>query len=165
VSATVSIRLRDATALDVDAIARIEALAFTDPWSRASFASLLGSPHVVFLVAEQCTAPAFSDAPGARGEVAGYVVAWTVADEAEIANVAVAPSLRGRGFGGRLLDAALREVERRGAGAVFLEVRESNAAARALYAARRFVEVGRRRAYYRRPQEDALVLRRDAHPG
>ena len=67
VSATVSIRLRDATALDVDAIARIEALAFTDPWSRASFASLLGSPHVVFLVAEQSTAPAFSDAPGARG--------------------------------------------------------------------------------------------------
>jgi ribosomal-protein-alanine N-acetyltransferase len=144
---------------------RIEAQAFTDPWSRASFASLLGSPHVVFLVAEQSTAPAFSDAPGARGEVAGYVVAWTVADEAEIANVAVAPSLRGRGFGGRLLDAALHEVERRGAGAVFLEVRESNVAARALYAARRFVEVGRRRAYYRRPQEDALVLRRDAHPG
>jgi [ribosomal protein S18]-alanine N-acetyltransferase len=164
VSTTVSVRLRPATAADIDAIARIESLAFTDPWSRASFASLLGSPHVVFLVAEHSTAPSFGDGPGARGEVAGYVVAWAAADQAEIANIAIAPSLRGRGFGGRLLDAAIHDVEQRGATAVFLEVRESNAAARALYAARRFAEVGRRRAYYRRPVEDALVLRRDAHP-
>jgi len=45
---------------------------------------------------------------------------------------------------------------------VYLEVRESNAPARALYAAHGFKEVGRRKQYYRRPVEDAIVLRRDA---
>lgn len=160
-STTIALRLRPATPGDVDAIARIESLAFSDPWSRASFASLLGHAHVIFLVGEHCTAPVFSEAPGARGEVAGYVVAWAAADEGEIANVAVAPSLRGRGFGGRLLDGALRELDTRGVASTFLEVRESNVAARAMYAARRFAEVGRRRGYYRRPLEDALVLRRD----
>lgn len=161
VSTETALRLRPATTGDVDAIARIESLAFSDPWSRASFASLLGHAHVVFLVGEHRTAPAFVDGAGARGEVGGYVVGWTAGDEAEIANIAVAPSLRARGFGGRLLDGALRELETRGAASTFLEVRESNAAARALYAARGFAEVGRRRGYYRRPVEDALVLRRD----
>jgi ribosomal-protein-alanine N-acetyltransferase len=69
--------------------------------------------------------------------------------------------MRGQGVGGRLLDATIGELERRGATSTFLEVRESNAAARALYASRGFDSVGRRRNYYRRPVEDALVLRRD----
>ena len=157
---TPGVRLRDATEHDLDEVARIESIAFSDPWSRASFASLLGPAHVLFLLAEWCAAAPESDGAGARGEVAGYVIAWMAADQGEIANVAVAPALRGRGIGATLLDAALAEITRRGAEAVFLEVRESNAAARALYASRRFTEVGRRRNYYRRPPEDAIVLRR-----
>jgi ribosomal-protein-alanine N-acetyltransferase len=58
------------------------------------------------------------------------------------------------------LDAALDEGRRRGALAIYLEVRDSNAAARALYTSRRFQEIGRRCEYYRRPVEDAIVLRR-----
>jgi ribosomal-protein-alanine N-acetyltransferase len=161
VSATLSLRVRDVAAQDIDDVARIESLAFSDPWSRASFASLLGQRHVLFLVGEHSTAPTYCDAPGARGDVAGYIVAWCAADEAEIANIAIAPSLRGNGFGARLLDAALAELAVRGAAVAFLEVRETNAAARALYASRHFVEVGRRKGYYRRPIEDALVLRRE----
>ena len=149
-------RLRAATRADVDAVARLEAASFSDPWTKASFAQLIDNAAVAFLVAEQAGAP---------GTPIAYVVAWFAADEAEIANIAVAEHARGAGIGALLLDAALAEARRRAARYVFLEVRESNAAARALYAARRFVEVGRRRAYYRRPQEDALVLRRDAHPG
>ena len=152
--------LRPATEGDVDVVAHIESLSFSDPWSRSAFASLVGHDAALFLVGELATAPPGSEAKGARGEVAGYVVAWTAADEAEIANVAVAPGLRGRGVGARLLDAALAEVSRRGAEAVYLEVRESNTAARRLYASRGFEAVGRRKNYYRRPQEDALVLRR-----
>ena len=148
------LRLRHADRHDVDAVAAIEAISFSDPWSRASFASLVGNPQVLFAVAD--AAPP-SDAPA----VVGYVVAWFAADEAEIANLAAAPSVRGRGVGAALLDAALAEATHRGATAVYLEVRESNAAARALYASRDFAEVGRRRNYYRRPLEDALVLRRD----
>jgi [ribosomal protein S18]-alanine N-acetyltransferase len=157
--------LRPATEHDIADVHRIETISFSDPWTRSSFASLLGHQHVMFLVADAATAPPISDGAGARGEVAGYVVAWVAADEAEIANIAVAPTLRGQGIGARLLDATLVEVALRGASTVYLEVRESNAAARSLYASRGFVEVGRRRNYYRHPQEDALVLRRDRVEG
>jgi ribosomal-protein-alanine N-acetyltransferase len=149
------LRLRQAERRDVDAVAAIEAISFSDPWSRASFASLLGNPQVLFAVADAAPRPADPRA------VVGYVVAWFAADEAEIANIAVAPSVRGRGVGAALLDAALAEVTQRGAATVYLEVRESNAAARALYASRDFAVVGRRRNYYRKPPEDALVLRRE----
>lgn len=141
---------RPATAADLDEITAIEQASFSDPWSRRSFAGLLDDPAVLFLVAR---APA--DAP-----LLGYVVAWFAADESEIANIAVAPAARGRGTGARLLDAALAEAARRGAATTYLEVRESNAAARRLYASRNFSELGRRRRYYRHPVEDALVLGR-----
>ena len=59
-----------------------------------------------------------------------------------------------------MLDAALIEMSARGVRTAFLEVRESNSAARALYNSRGFIEIGRRSKYYRRPVEDALVLRR-----
>ena len=59
-----------------------------------------------------------------------------------------------------MLDAVLIQMGSRGVRTAFLEVRESNRAARALYASRGFTEIGRRQAYYRRPVEDALVLRR-----
>ena len=78
----------------------------------------------------------------------------------ELANVAVGPVWRGRGVAAALLDELLAAAAARAVTAVYLEVRESNAPARALYAARGFEAVGRRRGYYRRPVEDALVLRR-----
>jgi ribosomal-protein-alanine N-acetyltransferase len=138
---------------DLEAIATIERASFSDPWSAASFRSLLGNAQVFFAVAE-----------GPAGEVRGYVIEWFVVDQAEIANLAVAPEARGGGVGAALLDAALAEGRRRRMAAVYLEVRDSNARARALYAARGFAEVGRRRGYYRRPVEDALILRRTLAP-
>ena len=134
---------------DIDAIAVIEREAFSDPWSARSFREALEHPAVYFGCARS----------GADG-VQGYVVAWFIADEGEIANLAVASSGRGTGIGKALLDAALEEAGRRGAGAVYLEVRDSNERARRLYHSRAFEEVGRRRQYYRRPVEDAIVLRR-----
>jgi ribosomal-protein-alanine N-acetyltransferase len=89
-------------------------------------------------------------------------VAWFAADEGEIANLAVREPTRRRGIGAALLDAALAEGTRRGAANMYLEVRESNEAARRLYASRGFEEIGRRRRYYRHPVEDAIVLRRAA---
>ena len=142
--------LRLATRQDIDAVAKLETATFSDPWARSAFAQLIGNPAVEFLVGEAADAP---------GVPVGYVVAWFAADEAEIANIAVAQHVRGTGLGARLLDAALDAARRRGSRYVFLEVRESNAAARALYASRAFEVVGRRRNYYRRPLEDALVLR------
>ena len=139
--------VRPARAGDVRRVADIERASFADPWSPDSFAELVGEPRVLFSVIET-----------ARG-VMGYSVVWTVADEAELANVAVAAEARGQGLGARLLDEAVGAARARGAAVMYLEVRESNAVARALYASRGFEQVGRRRRYYRRPTEDALVLR------
>ena len=94
--------------------------------------------------------------------MAGYVVALDAADEGEILNLAVAPAGRRHGLGRALVQDILDTLAERGVRHVFLEVRESNAPARALYAAHGFKEVGRRKQYYRRPVEDAIVLRRDA---
>jgi ribosomal-protein-alanine N-acetyltransferase len=88
-----------------------------------------------------------------------------VADEAELANLAVDPSRRGTGVGAALLQAFLERVEAEPPlPAVYLEVRASNAAAQRLYARAGFVPAGVRRDYYERPREDALVLRRPPGP-
>jgi [ribosomal protein S18]-alanine N-acetyltransferase len=144
-----TVAIGSATVHDLASVAAIERTAFSDPWSLRSFREALDSASVYFACAR-------SDA----GSVLGYVVAWFVADQGEIANIAVAPDQRGRGVGRALLDAALGEAAARGIGAVYLEVRDSNQRARELYASRGFEEVGRRRRYYRRPVEDAIVLRR-----
>ncbi len=139
----------------VPEVAAIEHACFSDPWSEGSFRQAVDNPGVFFRLATE----------GAGGAVVGYVVAWFAGGEGEIANVAVAPSARGRGVGGMLLDAAIAAAGDRGAEALYLDVRESNVRARALYDSRGFVEVGRRRRYYRRPAEDAIVLRRGIGSG
>ena len=129
----------------------IEQSVFADPWSTQDFRDCLSS-DALFHVAET--------ADGAS--VAGYVVALDAADEGEILNLAVAPAGRRRGLGRALVRDILAALSNRGVRHVYLEVRESNTPARALYAAHGFQEVGRRQQYYRRPVEDAIVLRRDA---
>lgn len=90
----------------------------------------------------------------------GFLIARQVAeDEWEIDNVAVSGDGRRRGLGSRLIGHFLQLVRERGVREVFLEVRESNRAAQALYEKWAFVEAGRRAAYYQDPVEDALVLR------
>jgi [ribosomal protein S18]-alanine N-acetyltransferase len=142
--------LRPAAEGDIDQIARIERACFADPWSEESFRRLLDVPPAIFLVA--IIAPDHS--------VSGYVIAFAVGEDAEVLNVAVDPRFRGKGLAGQMLDAVLIQLGGRGVRTAFLEVRESNVAARALYKSRGFSEIGRRGRYYRRPVEDALVLRR-----
>jgi ribosomal-protein-alanine N-acetyltransferase len=84
--------------------------------------------------------------------------------EGEIADIAVAPDARGQGIGGVLLDRATLGLHQAGVRTLYLEVRESNHAARRLYESRQFGQVGRRKGYYQHPAEDALVLRRDLVP-
>lgn len=138
---------------DIAAIALIEQRSFSDPWSERSFRDVLAHSRMYFAcVRDQTdgyTAP----------RVLGYVVAWFAGGQGEIANLAVDESVRGRGFGSALLDAALEEARRHGTDEVFLEVRSSNLRARQLYESRGFAEVGRRPRYYRRPVEDAIILR------
>lgn len=135
---------------DLAEVIALEGEVFGDPWSEAAFrAELQDAPRLRWpLVAR------------VGGALVGYLVAWFVADEAQISNLAVAPRWRRRGLGRRLLAAALREGCRRGCRAVFLEVRVSNRAAHRLYQQCGFRTVGRRRGYYPDTREDALVMRR-----
>jgi [ribosomal protein S18]-alanine N-acetyltransferase len=92
------------------------------------------------------------------GIVCGLVAFRTMADEAEILNLAVDSTRRRRGIGSRLMKDALASCKEAGVKKIFLEVRDSNVAARNFYWRMGFIQVGRRREYYSRPQEDALVL-------
>jgi ribosomal-protein-alanine N-acetyltransferase len=134
-------------------VSALERTCYGDPWPASAFASLPGNGRVYFTVARD-----------ARGRLAGYVCAWYVMDEGELANLAVAPDSRGRGIGRALLAAMLGDAASRGMSQIYLEVRESNLAARNLYASQKFEEVGRRKRYYRSPTEDALILRRTLEP-
>lgn len=93
------------------------------------------------------------------GNVVGFIVGRQVEDEWEIENIAVTGSARRCGLGSRLVGELLDLVRSRGGKSVFLEVRESNRAARSLYEKWAFIEVGRRKMYYQNPAEDALVLK------
>lgn len=151
--------LRHATLADVEPMLLIEAASFSDPWSRHALTSAVESPGIVVTVAELAAGPA------GRPEVGGYSVIARAADEAELLNLAVAGTARGRGLGAALVERAIADARQWGARAMFLEVRASNAAALGLYERTGFREVGRRRGYYRRPVEDALILRRELVPG
>jgi ribosomal-protein-alanine N-acetyltransferase len=147
--------VRTAQVDDLDAIVAIERASFSDAWSEESFRSLLGRSEVCFVVATGA-----SDSRDSHEEVLGYVIATFAADQGEIANLAVRPELRRAGHASRLLDFVHREAVRRGAVSIWLEVRESNQPARALYRAHDYREMGRRARYYEDPLEDALVLSR-----
>jgi len=142
--------LRPATEPDLNEIVQIERACFADPWTEESFRRLLVGHPAIFQV--------IGYPPEVK--VAGYVIAFAVGEDAELLNIAVEPNFRGRGLAGQMLDALLIELAGQGVRSAFLEVRESNRAARGLYGSRGFTEIGTRRNYYRRPVEDALVMRR-----
>lgn len=140
-------RIRAMLGADLPRVMEIENACFSTPWKEPTFRSLMRRTDTDLFVAEQ------------DGRVAGYAACWTVIDQSELGNVAVADEARGRGIGGALVDAVIARVRERGAGEVFLEVRESNRSAQSIYRERGFVVVGRRRSYYAHPTEDALVMR------
>ena len=140
-------RIRVAEANDAAALEPLERRCFSDPWSEAGLREMLASPHVISRVAER------------GASIAGYAFARWVTTTGEIMNLAVAPEERRKGLARQLLEAVLEGLLARGVEEVFLEVRVSNQAAQALYLSRGFQVAGMRRAYYRKPTEDALVLR------
>jgi ribosomal-protein-alanine N-acetyltransferase len=151
-----SLTIRRATEADLPSIYRMEQASFADPWDEDAITAALTLPHMQTWVAER--------GDHVSRELVGFVIGLMLGAEAEVADLAVSPAMRGQGVGGFLLDFLLAGAAREGVASVFLEVRESNVAARALYVSRAFREVGRRRGYYRQPVEDALLLRRDLVP-
>lgn len=141
-------RLRPMASSDLSEVLRIEEASFPTPWSEGTFRNLMRRANARLWVAE-------SEA----GELLGYAVAWFAGREAELGDLAVSPEARRSGVGRALVEAVLEDARNHGIQLVFLEVRESNAAARRLYERAGFEPGVRRPGYYVRPVEDALVMR------
>ncbi len=146
VSTDVRLQLRAAEPRDIAATAAIEAACFSDPWPASAFDSLLES------VATHLTVAVLDN------RVVGYSVVIHVIDEGELANIAVDASARRHGVARALMDALMSRARRDQLHSMFLEVRESNVGARALYEAFGFSALTRRKGYYQRPDEDAIVM-------
>jgi ribosomal-protein-alanine N-acetyltransferase len=95
--------------------------------------------------------------------IVGFLAARHLPPEWELENVVVSPSVRQQGVGKRLMEDLLARARKVNSAAVFLEVRESNRAARGLYEKAGFIQVGRRKNYYKDPLEDATLYRLDFH--
>lgn len=129
----------------LDSVAEIEALCFSVPWSRAAL-ELMIDRDVLALVALD----------GER--VVGYVGMMCVLDEGQVLNLAVHPDARRQGIARMLMESAEYHAGARGLCILSLEVRESNAAARALYCSLGWSEAGVRKGFYSHPTEDAFVM-------
>jgi [ribosomal protein S18]-alanine N-acetyltransferase len=143
------VTIRSAARDDVAAILAIERQAANAAhWSHQQYEGRLTDGIV--LVAEE-----------EMGSLSGFVCARAVAGEWEIENVVVAESVRRHGVADGLLTEIMRRARAQAASAVWLEVRESNQPARFLYEKHGFHETGRRRMYYRNPDEDAVLYALD----
>lgn len=138
--------IRKAAKPDLPDIIEIENASFSDPWDKGLFLDAIGSKDKHFLV----------DAIG--GKPAGYVIFEKVFDEGHITNLAVGKGNRRQGIASRLIRSALDLARRENVREVFLEVRESNREAISLYLKFGFSEIGRRKKYYPKANEDALIL-------
>jgi [ribosomal protein S18]-alanine N-acetyltransferase len=137
---------------DVSAVAQLEALCFTNPWTREMLERELRESPVarVYALREQ------------GGGVAAFCSCWIVLDELHVNTIAVAPHRRREGLGTRLMLHVMREAAEAGATRATLEVRASNTAARRLYSSLGFVETAVRQGYYTQPEEDGIILWRGA---
>lgn len=140
-------RLRPAKAADLPAIIALEHLCFPSPWPDGAFAQELKNPWSSLELLERPS-----------GELAAFVVYWVVEDELHLLDIAVVPALQRQGVGRQLMEHLEVVCGERGCTYVTLEVRESNAAAIALYEALGYSPIHRRKRYYVDNKEDALVM-------
>lgn len=142
-----SISLRRLDSRHIDALYAIEQACFSHPWSRESFRYELEENPLARYYG--CFV---------QDELIAYGGMWIIVDECHIANVAVSPQYQGFGVAKALMQRMIACALALGATMMTLEVRESNAPARGLYASFGFEQAGRRLNYYDGPKEDALLL-------
>lgn len=142
--------LRPMVLADLPAVLAVERAAYFSPWAESHFRDSLRQDHECWILV-------------ADGAFLGHGILSAAAHEGELLNLCIAPKAQGQGLGRRLLSHLLDRALARACDEVFLEVRDSNGAARRLYRRAGFQEIGRRRGYYPGPDgaEDARVLRRE----
>lgn len=130
-------------------VCKVEEDNFTDPWSEESFRSILMSSF------------AFSfGAFDGVGCLLGYIILSFVVDVGEVLDIAVAVDRKKMGVGTQLMSHAHSFLKEKGGSEVFLEVRESNTAARSLYSKQGYEAVGIRKNYYSNPKENAIMMKK-----
>ena len=139
-------QIRPMTIEDCAQVAAIETMSFSMPWSLHAFTETIDNPNYRFLVAEE------------QGEILGYCGFVYVFDEAEIPNVCVSAEARRHGIGRALMEALVALAKELEIARLYLEVRQSNEAARNLYRKMEFEEIGIRKNFYELPKEDAVLM-------
>lgn len=132
---------------DLDAVIAIEQESFATPWSLQAFrVELRDNDYARYFCLE------------VNEQVVGYMGLWFIFDEGHITNIAIAPQLRGQGWGEFLLRSVMSEMRLDGMERMTLEVRLTNTRAIGLYERLGFVAAGVRKGYYADTQEDALIM-------
>lgn len=138
------------TVADLDEVMAVELVSYAVPWTRGNFIDSLAAGYHCQVLRH-------------AGMLIGYVVSMSGVEELHLLNITVAPAHRGQGHAQRMLNDVVTLCRQTAAQVLWLEVRHSNEAARALYHRQGFVQVGVRRAYYPQPpgqsgREDAVVM-------
>ncbi len=138
--------IRDANESDIGAVAEIEKLSFSDPWSiEAFYANLLNESCIFSLACD--------------GEkVIGYEIFAVIPPEGELYNIAIHPDHKGCGAAKKLYEYVECRAYEKGVRTAYLEVRESNLRAKGFYKKLGFTEIGVRKNYYHQPTENAVLM-------
>jgi ribosomal-protein-alanine N-acetyltransferase len=139
--------IRKMTVEDIPAVVALDQMSFTLPWPERSFRFELTQNS-----ASRCWVAEVD------GRIVGMIVNWLLVDEVHVATIATHPDFRRQGIARKLLSHSLRYMSDEGAISSFLEVRESNAAAREMYRKFGYEDTGRRKAYYKDNNEDAILM-------
>lgn len=138
--------IREVTDQDIEDVEKLEAAVFADAWSANSLRESLEQSYTLLLGTWE------------DEKLVGYVIFYMVADDGEIARIAVDKDYRRRGIAKRLLWELENGCERRGILRLILEVRKGNREAIKFYKDYGFTEDGIRQKYYSNPQEDAILM-------
>lgn len=140
---TMTVDITPVTTADLPRLMELERASFGDPWSESAMAATLEIPVARAIAARS------------EGKIVGFVIAYLIPPEGEIADICVAPEARGRGIGCLLMRALMESCD---CTQFYLEVRASNLPARRLYEKLGFQRIGLRKNYYDRPREDAVLM-------
>ncbi|GAB4497422.1 MAG: ribosomal protein S18-alanine N-acetyltransferase [Anaerolineales bacterium] len=143
----VAVVIRKMTEADLEQVVAIDQVSFSLPWPARSFR---------YELTDNLTSRSW--VAELDGCVAAMMVGWLIVDELHVATIATHPDYRRRGIGRKILIHALRAARAEGVVRAFLEVREGNGVAIAMYQNLGFVEDGRRKGYYKDNNEDAILM-------
>lgn len=135
------------SAEELEMIASLEEKVFSDPWNLSVLSSSFENDSYIFLTAMN-----------EKNQLAGYVIGLSSWGEAELLRIAVEPAARRCGVGRKLMSCFIDVINERKDDKIFLEVRESNDSAIALYSAFGFKKYAVRNGYYKKPTENAVMM-------